>query len=80
MAFDMPRSTLQTRVSGTQPRLEVRPANYKLSPIEEHSLVQWILDLNQRGFPPHIIDVRRIADALLATRGQDPPPQPISKK
>ncbi|USP74405.1 uncharacterized protein yc1106_01679 [Curvularia clavata] len=80
MAFDVPRSTLQTRVSGTQPRSEVRPANCKLSSIEEHSLVQWILDLDRRGFPPHIIDVRRMADALLAARGQDPPPLPVGKK
>ena len=80
IAFDVPRSTLQTRVGGTQPRSEVRPANCKLSPIEEHSLVQWILDLDRRGFPPHIIDVRRMADALLAARGQDPPPQPVGKK
>ena len=41
--------------------------------------MQWILDLDQRGFPPHIIDVRRMADALLTARGQDPPPQPIGK-
>ncbi|USP79999.1 uncharacterized protein yc1106_07273 [Curvularia clavata] len=80
MAFNIPRSTLQTRVSGTQPRSEVRPANCKLSSIEEHSLVQWILDLDWCGFPPHIIDVRRIVDALLAARGQDPPPLPVGKK
>ncbi|KAH7563633.1 plasma membrane calciumhypothetical proteintransporting atpase 2 [Bipolaris maydis] len=80
MAFDIPRSTLQTRVSGTKPRSEIRPANCKLSPIEEQSLVQWILDLDRRGFPPYIIDVRRMADALLAARGQNPPPQPTGKK
>ncbi|RAR14192.1 plasma membrane calcium-transporting atpase 2 [Stemphylium lycopersici] len=45
----------------------------------ESSLVQWILDLNRRGFPPYIIDVRRMADALLAARGQDPPPPPVGK-
>ena len=80
MAFDIPRSTLQTRVSDTKPRSEIRPANCKLSPIEEQSLVQWILDLDRRGFPPYIIDVRRMADALLAARGQNPPPQPTGKK
>ena len=79
MAFDIPRSTLQTRVRGTQPRSEARPANCKLSPTEEHSLVQWILDLDRRGFPPHIIDVRRMADVLLAARGQNPPPPPVGK-
>ncbi|KAH7548829.1 hypothetical protein BM1_10854 [Bipolaris maydis] len=79
-AYDVPQSTLHTRVHGTQPRLELRSVNRKLSSIEEQSLVQWILDLDRRGFPPHIIDVRQMADALLAARGQDPPPQPVGKK
>lgn len=51
----------------------------KLDPVEEQSLVQWILDLAQRGFPLlQIIAVRQLADALLAVRGEDPP-QPVSK-
>jgi hypothetical protein len=79
-AYDVPKSTLQTRLHGTQPRAEIASVNRKLSPIEEQSLVHWILDLDRRGFPPHIIDVRRMADALLAARGQDPPPQPVGKK
>ena len=78
-AYNVPKSTLQTRIRGTQPRSETASVNRKLSPIEEQSLVQWILDLNRRGFPPHIINVRRMADALLAARGQDPPPQPVGK-
>ena len=41
--------------------------------------MHWILALDQRGFPPQIIDVRRMADTLLAARGQDPPPQPVGK-
>ncbi|KAF7573312.1 hypothetical protein PtrM4_082170 [Pyrenophora tritici-repentis] len=75
-AYDVPKSTLQTRLHGVQPRSEILSTRRKLSPIEEQSLVQWILDLDRRGFPPHIIDVRRMADTLLAARGQDPPPQP----
>ena len=79
-AYNVLQSTLHTRVHSTQPRLELWSVNRKLSSIEEQSLVQWILDLDRRGFPPHIIDVRRMADALLAARGQDPPPQPVGKK
>ena len=79
-AYDVPESTLRTRLRGTQPRTEIVSVNRKLSPIEEQSLVQWILELDRRGFPPHIIDVRRMADALLAARGQDPPPLPTGKK
>ena len=79
-AYDVPQSTLYTRIHGTPPRSEQRSINRKLSPTEEQSLVQWVLDLNRRGFPPYIIDVRRMADVLLAARGQDPPPQPVGKK
>jgi hypothetical protein len=43
----------------------------KLSPYEEQSLVQWILS--------QIIDVRRMADTLVAARGHTPPPPPLGK-
>jgi hypothetical protein len=79
-AYDVPKSTLQRRLHGIQARSETASVNRKLSPIEEQSLVQWILELDRRGFPPHIIDVRRMADALLAARGQDPPPPSVGKK
>ena len=78
-AYDVPESTLRTRLRGTQPRSETVSVNRKLSAVEEQSLVQWILDLDRRGFPPQVIDVRRMADALLAGRGQDLPPLPIGK-
>ena len=79
-SYDIPRSTLQTRLRGTQPRSETTSVNRKLLAVEEQSLIQWILDLDRRGFPPQVIDVRRMADALLAGRGQDPPPPPVGKK
>jgi hypothetical protein len=78
-AFDVPESTLRTRLRGILPRHETTPVNVKMSPLEEQSLVQWILNLDQRGFPPQIIDVRRMADVLLAARGQDPPPPRVGK-
>jgi hypothetical protein len=79
VAYDVPESTLRTRLRGTQPRSETASVNRKLSATEEQSLIQWILELDRRGFPPHIIDVRRMADTLLAARGQNPPPQPVGK-
>lgn len=78
--FDAPRTTLQRRLQGIQPQAVTNAQKRKLSPTEEQSLVKWILDLDRRGFPPQIIDVRRMADALLAARGQDPPPQPVGQK
>jgi hypothetical protein len=79
-AYDIPRSTLQTRLHGTQPQSETTSVNRKLHPIEEQSFVQWILDLDRQGFPPQAINVQQMADALLAGRGQNPPPQPIGQK
>jgi hypothetical protein len=79
-AYDIPRSTLQTRLHGTEPLSETTSVNRKLHPVEEQSLVQWILELDRRGFPPQAIDVRRMADALLADRGQNLPLQSIGQK
>jgi hypothetical protein len=45
-AFDVPESTLRTRLRGILPRHETTLVNVKMSPLEEQSLVQWILDLN----------------------------------
>jgi len=78
-SFNVPESTLRTRLHGTRARHEIRAPDRKLLLSEEQALVQWILDLDRRGFPPQIIDVRRMADTLLAARGQNPPPQPIGK-
>jgi hypothetical protein len=62
-------STLRTRLRGILPKRETILVNRKLSPVEEQSLVHWILELNRRGFPPQIIDMRRMADVLLAACG-----------
>lgn len=78
-AYDVPESTLRTRLRGVRPKREIRSSNRKLLPSEEQALVQWILDLDRRGFPPLVIDVRRMADVLLAARGQNPPPPPIGQ-
>jgi hypothetical protein len=77
--YNTPRSTLRDRLAGAQPQAAANAKKRKLSPIEEQSLVEWILDLDQRSFPPQVIDVQRMADALLAGRSQDPPPLPVGK-
>jgi hypothetical protein len=51
-AYNVPRATLQTRLNGTLPHHEITSVQRKLSPVEEQSLVRWILDLDCRGFPP----------------------------
>jgi hypothetical protein len=77
--YDVPRSTLRDRIKGALPQAARSAQRRKLYQLEEQALVQWILELDQRGFPPQIIDVRRMADHLLAARGQTPPPVPVGK-
>jgi hypothetical protein len=77
--YETPRSNLDGRLAGALPQAIANAKKRKLLPTEEQSLVQWILDLDRRGFPPQIIDVGRIANVLLAARAQDPPPLPVDK-
>ena len=78
-SYDVPRTTLRHRIEGSLSIAESNSQKRKLKLSEEQALVQWILDLDRRGFPPQIIDVRRMADTLLTARGCNPPPQPVGK-
>ncbi|EKG09478.1 hypothetical protein MPH_13473 [Macrophomina phaseolina MS6] len=78
-SYNVPRTTLRLRIHGSFSITKSNAKKRKLQLSEEQALVQWVLDLDRRGFPPHIIDVRRMADTLLAARGENPPPQPVSK-
>lgn len=51
-AYGVPESTLRTRLRGVQPKHETVSVNRNLSSVQEQSLIQWILDLDRRGFPP----------------------------
>jgi hypothetical protein len=78
-SYNVAKTTLRDHLNGLIPKHESNARKRKLKLSEEQALVQWILDLDQRGFPPQLIDVRRMADYLLAARGQNPPPQPVGK-
>lgn len=56
-------------MNGRTPKADSRPATQNLAEIEEDVIVQYILDLDSRGFPPSIEDVRAMADYILASRG-----------
>ena len=44
----------------------------KLLKTEEEVVVQHVLDLDERGFPPQLAAVKDMADSLLAERHRDP--------
>ena len=71
--YDVPHSTLCTRYHGTLSRRESRPVTHKMTSTEEEVLLERILDLDARWFPPRISVVREIANIILATRGETLP-------
>ena len=64
-AFDVPKRTFMTRLDGTASRREMPTNCRKLSNIEE-TLSKWILDMDQRGLPLQISNVRHLAWLLLS--------------
>ena len=70
--FNIPRSTLQDRLSGHQNRAISRANSYKLTEIEEESLQKWILSMDSRGSAPRPSMVREMANLLLEQRGTTP--------
>jgi hypothetical protein len=68
--FNVPYATLRTRRDGTTNRAETRANGYKLTILEEESLLQWILSMDQRGAAPRPATVQEMANILLAKRCQ----------
>lgn len=66
--YNIPYSTLTGRMNGRTNLLERRPANHKLTKLEEEVISQYILDLDSRGFAPRLAGVEDMANYLLATR------------
>ncbi|EED22381.1 conserved hypothetical protein [Talaromyces stipitatus ATCC 10500] len=67
--YDVPFTTLQRRLTGTQYRGEKRANGHILTQYEEESLLKWILDLDKRGLPPRPSLVQDMADLLLSQHG-----------
>jgi hypothetical protein len=49
--YKVPRNTLSRRYNGIQSRRDWIPKSRRLSDLEEQIIVQFILDLDSRGFP-----------------------------
>ena len=70
MSYDVPEATLRRRAHGITSRRDSTPNSRKLTPYEESALIQYILDLDSRGFPPWPQAVQEMADLLLSDRGE----------
>jgi hypothetical protein len=70
--YDVHFQTLHFRSQGRQAREDYIPSSRKLSDLEEQVIVQYILDLDSRGFPPRHRDIEEMANRLLADRDASP--------
>jgi Tc5 transposase DNA-binding domain len=70
--FDVHFETLRRRIHGTPSRGDCTPNSRKLTPCEEEAIIQYILDLDSRGFPPWPRDMQEMANLLLAERDVTP--------
>ena len=78
--YVVPRITLQACLKGRQPRLGSRSKSRKLLEWEEELLIKWIYNMEQQGFPPHIIDVQQMALTLLTEHGTNASTATIGKQ
>ena len=72
--YELLYATLSRRALGASSRVETGRHRRKVTKLEEDSLVEWILSLDSRGAAPRPSTIREMANILLATRGQSPPP------
>ena len=70
--YKVSQSTLSDRLAGTPSRRDCTPNSMKLTSTEELVIVQHILKLDERGYPPRLADVEDMANSLLAERHQLP--------
>ena len=70
--YDIPFQSLHYRSQGRQARADCVPNNRKLNDLEEQVIVQYILDLDSRGFPSRHRDVEEMANRLLTDRDASP--------
>ena len=53
-SYDVPKTSLISRINGMTSRRDSIPNSCKLTPQEEATLVQYILELDSRGFSPRL--------------------------
>jgi hypothetical protein len=71
-AFNVQRRTLDNRAKGMPFCADTTPNRLKLTRNEEQTIVQYILDLDSRGFAPQLCEVADMAEKVLSVRGGEP--------
>ena len=70
--FEVPDNTLRRRMNGIPSKRGTRSVQAKLTLAEEEAIVQYILDLDSRGFSPTKCEVEDMANLLLSQRDATP--------
>ena len=69
---NVPRTTLRRRMDKIPSRRDIMANSRKLTFLEEDTIIQHILDLDARSFPPRLRGVEEMANRLLADRNARP--------
>ena len=77
LEWGIPRTTLQNRFHGTQPRDTAFSQYQRLSPTQEKDLAQWILTQAALGVPPTHAQVKQFVARILQVKGDL---DPLGKK
>jgi hypothetical protein len=77
-SFDVPRTTLADRMKGIPNLYEARGTGHKFTQLEEESIQDWLISMDQRGAALTIAMLRDMANLLLEHRG-DNAPQTVGK-
>ncbi|KAJ5130899.1 uncharacterized protein N7515_006938 [Penicillium bovifimosum] len=70
--FNVPRTTLQSRLDGRRNRADIRGNSHKLTEAEEESLERWIISMDERGASPGPSSIQEMANLLIHQRGTSP--------
>ena len=70
--YNISRTTLTRRRAGRPARRDTMPNSKKLTQSEEEAIVQYVIELDARAFPPRLSGVEDMANQLLRVR--DAPP------
>ena len=70
--YNVAERTIRRRLAGHLARRDTTPNSKKLTPLEEKTIVQFIIELTARAFPPRLRSVEDMANQLL--RERDAPP------
>ena len=70
--YSVNHATLARRKHGQISRRDWQPKSRKLTDLEEETIVEYVLDLDSRAFPPRIQKVEDMANRLLEDRNATP--------